>query len=168
MQQNDFRHFTVAQRTFITCFRRVMIIFDWHLLGKTFYRNVLRASQKIPSLVLLWRTKHVMISSFPLQMPAKSTVTRLKHACYCKTPDFAITQAWNCGNSAISTQDARAGPDLQLRWKMCAVLLRSATISPSNMPGTRSEPRDRRVDAMLKFVQISTKIKRKFKFGFQN
>ena len=25
--QNDFRHFTEARRTFITCFRRVMIIF---------------------------------------------------------------------------------------------------------------------------------------------
>ena len=27
----------------------------------------------------MWRTKHVTISSFPLQMPAKSIVTRLKH-----------------------------------------------------------------------------------------
>ena len=26
-EQNDFMHFTVARRTFITCFRRVMIIF---------------------------------------------------------------------------------------------------------------------------------------------
>ena len=46
------------------------------LQGKTQNRNVLRASKKFHSLL---RTKHVTISSFILQMPAKSIVTRLKH-----------------------------------------------------------------------------------------
>ena len=72
-------------------------------------------------------------------MSAKSTVTRLKHVTIGRV-----------GNSAISTQDAsKEEPELrktmQHRWKMCAVPLRNATISPSNMPGTRSEPRNRRV-----------------------
>ena len=48
-EQNGAKHFTVARRAIVTCFRRVMC------------------------------TKHVTISSFPLQMPAKSIVTRLKH-----------------------------------------------------------------------------------------
>ena len=37
------------------------------------------ARQKSFIVLFLWRTKHVTISSFPLQMPAKSIVTRLKH-----------------------------------------------------------------------------------------
>ena len=90
--------------------------------------------------------KHVTISSFPIANASQIDRNAPKAfyewaACYCKTPDFAITQAWNCGNSAISTQDAaRAGPDLQLRWKMCAVPLRC---HQSNIPGTRCEPLDK-------------------------
>ena len=74
-EQNGAKHFTVARRAIVTCFRRYDR-FRWHLQGKTQNRNVLRA--KFYSL-FLWRTKHVTISSFPLQMPAKSIVTRLKH-----------------------------------------------------------------------------------------
>ena len=56
-----------------------MIVFSLAFAEKTQNRNVLRASKKLFIIFFLWRTKHVTISSFPLQMPAKSIVTRLKH-----------------------------------------------------------------------------------------
>ena len=118
-EQNGAKHFTVARRAIVTCFRRVMIVFagSCKLQGKTQNRNVLRASKKFYSL-FLWRTKHVTISSFPLQMPAKSIVTRLKHItnAHRATRKCQISLSHKPGtveNSTISAQDA-AGAGLDL------------------------------------------------------
>ena len=46
-EQNGAKHFTVARRAIVTCFRRVMIVFAGILQGKTQNRNVLRASKKV-------------------------------------------------------------------------------------------------------------------------
>ena len=77
-EQNGAKHFTVARRAIVTCFRRVMIVFAGICKGKLKIVTCLARQKKFYRL-FLWRTKHVTISSFPLQMPAKSIVTRLKH-----------------------------------------------------------------------------------------
>ena len=77
-EQNGAKHFTVARRAIVTCFRRVMIVFAGICKGKLKIVTCFARQKKFYSL-FLWRTKHVTISSFPLQMPAKSIVTRLKH-----------------------------------------------------------------------------------------
>ena len=46
-EQNGAKHFTVARRAIVTCFRRVMIVFAGICKGKTQNRNVLRASKKV-------------------------------------------------------------------------------------------------------------------------
>ena len=55
-----------------------MIVFAGICKGKLKIVTCFARQKKFYSL-FLWRTKHVAISSFPLQMPAKSIVTRLKH-----------------------------------------------------------------------------------------
>ena len=75
---NGSKRFTLARRPIVTCFRRVMIIFAGICKGKPKIVTCFVRPEKDP-LIFLWRTKHVTISSFPLQTPAKSTVTRLKH-----------------------------------------------------------------------------------------
>ena len=55
-----------------------MIVFAGICKGKLKIVTCFARQKKFYSL-FLWRTKHVTISSFPLQMPAKSIVTRLKH-----------------------------------------------------------------------------------------
>ena len=77
-EQNGAKHFTVARRAIVTCFRRVMIVFAGICKGKLKIVTCFARQKELYSL-FLWRTKHVTISSFPLQMPAKSIVTRLKH-----------------------------------------------------------------------------------------
>ena len=77
-EQNGAKHFTVARRAIVTCFRRVMIVFAGICKGKLKIVTCFARQKKFYSL-FLWRTKHVTISSFPLQMPAKSIVTRLAH-----------------------------------------------------------------------------------------
>ena len=77
-EQNGAKHFTVARRAIVTCFRRVTIVFAGICKGKLKIVTCFARQTKFYSL-FLWRTKHVTISSFPLQMPAKSIVTRLKH-----------------------------------------------------------------------------------------
>ena len=77
-EQNGAKHFTVARRAIVTCFRRVTIVFAGICKGKLKIVTCFARQKKFYSL-FLWRTKHVTISSFPLQMPAKSIVTRLKH-----------------------------------------------------------------------------------------
>ena len=77
-EQNGAKHFTVARRAIITCCRRVMIVFAGIYKRKLKIVTCFARQKKFYSL-FLWRTKHVTISSFPLQMPAKSIVTRLKH-----------------------------------------------------------------------------------------
>ena len=75
---NGSKRFTVARRSIVTCFRRVMTIFAGICKGKPeIVTCFVRPTED--RLIFLWRTKHVTISSFPLQMPAKSIVTRLKH-----------------------------------------------------------------------------------------
>ena len=77
-EQNGAKHFTVERRAIVTCFRRVTIVFAGICKGKLKIVTCFARQKKFYSL-FLWRTKHVTISSFPLQMPAKSIVTRLKH-----------------------------------------------------------------------------------------
>ena len=60
-EQNGAKHFTVARRGIVTCFRHVMIVFAG-IWRKTQNRNVL--CEKFESL-FLWRTKHVSIRVFP-------------------------------------------------------------------------------------------------------
>ena len=116
-EQNGAKHFTVARRAIVTCFRRVMIVFAGICKGKTQNRNVLRASKKKFYSLFVWRTKHVTISSFPLQMPAKSIVTRLKHVTNARraTRKCQISLSHKPGTveSTISAQDA-AGAGLDL------------------------------------------------------
>ena len=76
-EQNGAKHFIVARRAIVTCFGRVMIVFAGICNGKLKIATYFARQKSF--IFFLLRTKHVTISSFPLQMPAKSIVTRLKH-----------------------------------------------------------------------------------------
>ena len=139
-EQNGAKHFTVARRAIVTCFRRFMIV----------YAGIWRKTQnRAKGLCLfLWRTKHVTISSFPLQM-AKSIVTRLKHVTDARRAtrkcEISLSHkpgtvetvrfprkmlleqgCWTCKKNATFMEDASHSP------------LTNATVSLSNMPGTTS------------------------------
>ena len=77
-EQNGAKHFTVARRAIVTCFRRVMIVFAGICKGKLKIVTCF-ARQKKFSCLSLWRTEARYDFEFSLQMPAKSIVTRLKH-----------------------------------------------------------------------------------------
>ena len=78
IEQNGAKHFTVARRAIVTCFRRVMIVYAGICKGKLKIATYF-AHQKSFAVFFCGATKHVTISSFPLQMPAKLIETRLKH-----------------------------------------------------------------------------------------
>ena len=121
-EQNGAKHFTVARRAIVTCFGRVMIIFAGICKGKLKIVTCF-ARQKRFIVFFLWRTKHVTISSFPLQMPPKS-------------------QAWNCGKQFDFRARccwSRAGPVKKCNFHgRCIALTTNAIVSLSNMPGTTS------------------------------
>ena len=121
-----------------------MIVFAGICKGKLKIVTCFARQKKF--LIFLWRTKHVTISSFPLQMPAKSIVTRKARlrmlAALLEMPDFATTQAW-CRKYDFRARCcwSRAGTceKMPLSWKMHRThQLMNATVSLSNMPGTTS------------------------------
>ena len=146
-EQNGAKHFTVARRAIVTCFRRVMIVFAGICKGKLKIVTCF-ARQKSFIVLFLWRTKHVTISRFPLQMPAKSIVMRLKHVTNARRATrkcqislshkpgtvetvrfprkMLLEQGWTCDKNAT------------FHGRCIALTTNECTVSLSNMPGTTS------------------------------
>ena len=85
-EQNGAKHFTVARRAIVTCFRRVMIVFAGICKGKLKIVTCFARQKKFYSL-FLWRTKHVTISSFSLANASQINRNAPK-ACYDCAPRY--------------------------------------------------------------------------------
>ena len=75
---SEIRHFLVARRAFVTCFRRVTIDLAGICKGKLeIVTCFVRHKKKTIKLFLTREARYDF--EFPLQMPAKTIITRLQH-----------------------------------------------------------------------------------------
>ena len=130
-----------TRRAIVTCFRRDMIVFAGICKGKL---KIVTCFARQKSFIVFFVAHEAdYISSFPLQMPAKSIVTRLKHVTNARRASRKCQISLSHKPGTVETDDFRtrccwSREKMPFHGRCIALTTNECPVSLSKMPATTS------------------------------